>query len=97
MAIDYEEAKYEYENEKGMSKKFDVDINDKEFLTTEKQVVYAIISDYTDNPLEDLKMYSNGSEALKDLGESNSLRAYKVEDKAKITKYNEKYGKKGEK
>mgnify|MGYP003115094811 CR=1 FL=1 len=79
-----------------MSKRCNVDINDKEFLTTEKQVVYAIIDDYTDNPLCDLKVYSNGIEALKDLGGGNSLRAYKVEDKAKITKYNEKYGKKEE-
>tara|TARA_R100000231_G_C5319239_1_gene162897 strand:- start:1106 stop:1336 length:231 start_codon:yes stop_codon:yes gene_type:complete len=76
-----------------MSKRCNVDINDKEFLTTEKQVVYVIISDYTDNPLEDLNVYSNGSEALKDLGRGNSLRAYEVEDKAEITKFNEKYGK----
>jgi hypothetical protein len=79
-----------------MAKKYDTDVNDKEFLTTEKQVVYAIIDDYMDNPLEGLKVYSDGSEALKDLGRGNSLRAYQVEDKAQITKYNEKYGKKGE-
>jgi hypothetical protein len=63
-------------------------------MNKKKQVVYAIIDDYTDNPLWDLKVYSNGSEALKDLGRSNSLRAYQVEDKAQITKHNEKYGKK---
>ena len=77
MAIDYEDAKDEYEAEKGFSKymKCDVDVNDK------KQVVYVIISNYTDNPLKDLKVYSNGSEALKDLGEGDSLKVYQIERK----------------
>jgi len=66
-------------------------------MNKKKQVIYLIIDDIGSNPFMDLKVFSDGSEALKDLGTGNSLRAYEVEDKAQITKYNEISGKKGEK
>tara|TARA_R100000808_G_C2064069_1_gene94278 strand:+ start:43 stop:246 length:204 start_codon:yes stop_codon:yes gene_type:complete len=60
-----------------------------------KKIVYIIINHWTDDPFETLKVYEDGNEALLDLNSSStSLRIYEVEDKAEITKYNEKYGKK---
>ena len=53
--------------------------------------VYVIIDDYTDNPFMDLKVFSDGSEALLELGMCNSLRVYEVEDKALETKRNERH------
>ena len=64
-------------------------------MRKKKKLVYIIIDHWTDDPFERLKVYEDGNEALLDMNSNfNSLRVYEVEDKAEITKYNEKNSKK---
>ena len=49
---------------------------------SKKTKVYILIDDYTDNPFANLKVFTDGNEALLEMGSCYSLRVYEVEDKA---------------
>tara|TARA_R110002020_G_scaffold227539_14_gene438204 strand:+ start:1155 stop:1358 length:204 start_codon:yes stop_codon:yes gene_type:complete len=58
-------------------------------MSKKTKVVYVIIDDYTDNPVADLKIFTDSKEALLEMGLGTSLRVYKVRDKSLETKCKE--------